>query len=146
MYLQSGVCKMFRSVDTSDLISVNIGCVWPFDPAYDSFPVEPIDWYNASFDVATELGADDAETAAIARDLHFQLLHHMYHAAAKKQKGKEILHHLGAMYVLPQYRSNLVAKVSGALLAKKPDNVFMGMVVGISHNCMSTIEHIKAIS
>jgi hypothetical protein len=104
MLLRSGASKLIQHPETSDLMSVSIFCMWKIDRDYDAFLVEALDWYNASFDVAMEEAGTDKEMATLARIYHYQLIYHLYHSAALKQPGKELIQHAGAMYVKPEYR------------------------------------------
>ena len=131
--LGSGSSMQFRDAKTSELIAVNLNCLWRVDKDYDTFDVNLIDWYNASFDVAMEEGDSDYEIATIARDFHYQLLYHTYQTEAQRQ-SKDVIFHSGAMFVRQDYRGGaMVAKMSEANLLKKPHSVFVGLVVRIIH-------------
>ena len=59
-----------------------MSCLWRVDKHYETFPVDLLDWYNASFDVAMEEGNSDHGIATLARDFHYQLLYHLYQTEA----------------------------------------------------------------
>ena len=129
MLLQSGSSKLFRDAKTAEIIAVNMSCLWRVDKQYETFPVDLLDWYNASYDVAMEESNSDHGIATLARDFHYQLLYHLYQTEAQRQ-GKEVIFHSGAMFVREDFRGGaMVAKLSEANLLRKPDNVFVGLVV-----------------
>ena len=68
MLLRAGSSKLFRDAKTNELIAVNLSCFWRVDQGYETFPVNLIDWYNVSFDVAMEEGDSDHDVATFARD------------------------------------------------------------------------------
>ena len=60
------------------------------------------------------------------------MVYHLYQTEAQRQ-GKDVIFHSGAMFVREDFRGGaMVAKLSEANLFKKPDSIFVGMVVRIT--------------
>ena len=59
------------------------------------------------------------------------MIYHIYQTEAQRQ-SKDVIFHSGAMFVRQDFRGGaMVAKLSEANLFKKPDCVFVGLVVRI---------------
>lgn len=90
--------------ENGQLMGAILNTLWTFDPDYDTFEVDPVDWLNVAWDLAKQSSQDPLYRVVIWRDFQFQLIYHIVQVKASKS-GASVILYGGMGYQKPEARA-----------------------------------------